>query len=378
MLNKNYYIVWLILLLEMLVFWNVKLVASESATKRFEFPYNYRSAAFLGRGDTGIAVADDEDAIFYNPAGVARGKGIFKAAVLAAPMLEFSQSARDLGNRIGVQESNPTDTLREQVGVPQHFGGNHFSGLIMRRAALGGYVHARNTGYVYKDPEAGALESIYAHGVNDGGLSFSIAEDFGKNLYIGGTIRYLQRAEYFVAANVAQAQTIFADTNTESIFMTGNGRALDLGCQLVFKKKRLVTEFGLTINDVGNTQFTPTKPTTIQGNQRPLRPSPQTVNLGAAWTVKSHVSDMKFLVDIRDIAGNTGLDEGKKIHFGTELSIAGIMGVVGGINQGYSTGGIYIDLHFLRMDLGSYAEEVGSQAGERGDVRYYGRFLVGF
>lgn len=351
--------------------------AASQTPLRHEYPYAYRSAAFLGRGDAGLAIADDEDAIFYNPAGVARGKGIFKRAVFLSPMIEMSQSARDLANRIGVQGSDPTDTLREQVGKPQHLGMNAFSGLVMRRAALGLYVHGRNTGYVFKDPDAGALETVYAHGVNDAGLAFAVAEDFGKRFRAGFTLRHMQRLEYFVNANVAEAQDAFTDTDSDQLAMQGTGTALDVGVQFSFGRKRFASAYGLTIQDVGNTQFAPAKSTTLAPAERPLQPTPQTVNLGAAWMVKSHVSEMKFLVDLRDVAGNTGLDHGKKLHLGTELNIAGLVGMVAGVNQGYPTAGFFLDLHVFRLDLGSYTEEVDSVAGQRGDVRYYGRIFVG-
>src|SRR4051812_18693052 len=60
----------------------------------------YRSAYFLGRGDTGIATADNEEAVFYNPPVIAYGKGIYKLTILASPQVEVSQSARDLSHRL--------------------------------------------------------------------------------------------------------------------------------------------------------------------------------------------------------------------------------------------------------------------------------------
>ena len=66
-----------------------------------EAPQVYRSATFLGRGDSGIAIADDEDSLFYNPAGLAlferpfgaapKAGDFYKRAVLASPMVEGSE-----------------------------------------------------------------------------------------------------------------------------------------------------------------------------------------------------------------------------------------------------------------------------------------------
>ena len=53
--------------------WGYQLMALELESYRL-----YRSAYFLGRGDTGIADADNHEAILYNPAGLALGKGLIQ------------------------------------------------------------------------------------------------------------------------------------------------------------------------------------------------------------------------------------------------------------------------------------------------------------
>ena len=100
----------------------------------------YRSAGLLGRGDAGISSADDEDAIFYNPAGLALGKGIYKKTVLLSPQIEISSNTRDLIRRISLEKADAIDTALDQIGKPNHASYQNFTGIVLRRAALGAFA----------------------------------------------------------------------------------------------------------------------------------------------------------------------------------------------------------------------------------------------
>ena len=103
----------------------------------------YRSAYFLGRGDTGIANADNHEAIFYNPAGLAQGKGIYKQTIFASPTVTISEDTKDLIRKVSVENNDSPQSLREHVGKNQHIGLNNFSGIVFRRAALGAMVSTK-------------------------------------------------------------------------------------------------------------------------------------------------------------------------------------------------------------------------------------------
>jgi hypothetical protein len=55
-----------------------------------------------------------------------------------------------------------------------------------------------------------------------------------------------------------------------------------------------------------------------------------------------------------------------------------MVGMTGGLNQGYPTAGVYLDLYVLRIDLGFYSEEMGDRVGTRPDTRYFLRLKAGF
>lgn len=341
-----------------------------------EYPYLYRSAYFLGRGDTGIATADYEDAVFYNPAGIAQGKGIYKEIIFAGPMVEVSQDTRDVVRKISVQEEDPTDTLREHQGRPQHLGLNTFSGIILRRAAIGVFGHSSNTALLYKDPEKGALESILAESVVDSGAVFSLAQNFGKSVFIGLTLKYIRRNQAYFQANATDSEKLTNLSSSDQISMSGTGTGADLG--FIYQTKgRTNFSFGLTVADVGNTTLIPDKKSELPKSERALKDIQQTVNTGIALETGAQSSKFRILLDARDLLSATGQDPTKRVHLGTELSLKDFIGFTGGMNQGYPTFGTFIDIRFLRVDMGIYTEEVGEQAGSRPDTRYYFKLHLG-
>jgi hypothetical protein len=65
----------------------------------------------------------------------------------------------------------------------------------------------------------------------------------------------------------------------------------------------------------------------------------------------------------------TDIQAGKKIHLGTELSLP-IIDLRAGINQGYMTYGIGINLLVFRIDAATYTEELGAYTGQSGQNRW--------
>lgn len=342
-----------------------------------EYPYSYRSGYYLGRGDTGIAVADDEEAVFYNPAGLAVGKGIFKRIILLSPYVEVSKDTRDVVREITLQDSDPTETLRHHEGKPQHVGVANFSGVILRKVAIGIYGYSTSTILLFKDHEQGAFETIDAHSRTDLGLTFSLAHQLGKsNFYAGTTLKYIKRTEATIYANATDTSQVSKMSENNSLAMTGTGTGADVG--LMYRSNtRTELALGLTINDVGGIQFIPEKSTDLPKNERPLKDNKQTINLGLAIVPGTKISKFKILADYRDILNSYDMSSFKKLHIGGELTVLDIVGMTGGLNQGYPSFGLYLDTRVVRFDIGAYGEEQGKYAGSRPDTRIFMKLSMG-
>lgn len=349
------------------------MVASATNELRADDNRLYRSAYFLGRGDTGISVADDEEAIFYNPAGLALGKGIYKKTVLASPQIEVSRATRDIARQLGAENADAVDTVRDHIGDPIHFGLQNFTGLILRRVALGAFVSSGVSMLAYKSKDAGALETVEIGAVANGGATFSLAESFfSPSLMFGVTAKYLQRGKGYASASTAEIDEVkekFDDTS--SFIGMGAGGGADVG-MMWQRGGQLNPSFGMTLSDVGNTKITPTDDTDLDLDVK------QTLNLGVALEPGTKWSKLRLLADYRDALGAVESNPRKRIHLGGELTVRDFIGFTLGLNQGYPGGGVYMDLYVVRLDFGVYTEEIGERVGSRPDTRYVMRIKAGF
>lgn len=334
----------------------------------------YRSASFLGRGDTGVAIADDEEAIFYNPAGIAQGKGLYKKTVLLSPQVEISEATKDLARELGSENANAVDTVIKHIGKPNHVGVSNFTGIILRRAAFGAIASSNVDLLAYKSKEQGGLEVVDARADQNLGVTFTLAEKFFRDsLYLGVTAKYLERGRGAITASAAEADQLKESLNDTSQFIgMGQGGGADVGLMWKSTGTRTNLSLGLTAHDLGDTKITPTDPTSLDLNLK------QTIDVGLALEPNTKFSKAKLLVDYHDVQGRVVTNPLKRIHLGAEISVLDIVGVCGGLNGGYPTAGLYADVYFLRLDLSAYTEEVGERVGTRPDTRYAFRLKAGF
>jgi hypothetical protein len=332
----------------------------------------YRSAYYLGRGDTGLALTDDSEAIMYNPAGIAQGKGVYKRVILASPTLEFSDDARALAKEIKNDKSDLPATLAKRVGKNEHIGVYNLTAIVLRRASLGVFNGETTDILVYKSPAAGGLEGVKARAVTSNGAVFALAEDFlNQTLFIGGNIKYMHRGEAKVDVNITDADEL-KNMKSDKVLGTGTGTSVDLG--LMWKLRgRLLPSLGATINNVGGTRFTPSSK---------VGPAPsalkQLVNLGFAIQPGTKSSRFKILAEYWDATNALDSNALKKTHLGAELSVRDVVGFTGGMAQGWTSGGMYIDLYLLRLDGGIYIQEMSDRVGVRPDKRIFMRLTAGF
>jgi hypothetical protein len=195
---------------------------------------------------------------------------------------------------------------------------------------------------------------------------------FSKQLYLGITGKYLMHGKGYASASVAEIDRIKEDVKDKKNFIGfGQGEGADLG--VMYKGgSRTPWSLGLTINDVGDTSIRPSEETALDLNYK------QTINAGFAIEPGTKTSKLRLLVDYRDIQSRVETNPRKKIHTGAELMVAGAIGITGGLNQGYPTGGFFVDLYLMRLDLGFYTEEIGRAVGSRPDTRYVMRLKAGF
>lgn len=334
-------------------------------------PRLFRSGSYLGRGDTGIADADFHEAIFYNPAGIAKGSGLYKESVLLSGTVEISSASKDLIRQMVVEKNTDPETIREFIGKNQHLGLYGFSGVVLRRAAFGAFTSVQADALPAKSYAQGGLETLdFVYRANYG-VVFSVAEQFlSDTLQVGTTIKYIVNNSADMEIGVVDASnfsTIFKDQQRE-----GSGFGADLGVMYQLPTATPIS-LGLTITDIGDTRFD-----AKSSDKKAPDAIKQTVNIGSSVTTGTGQSTLQFLLDIRDVASNVDDNIYKKIHAGAEISFKNIMGFSAGLNQGYPALGAFLDLYVGRLDVGVYGEEVGDSIGSRPDQRLFFKFFAGF
>ncbi len=343
-----------------------------------ELQREYRSAYYLGKGDTGIATATGEDAIFYNPAGIAQGKGILNEILLASPQIEATQNIDQLYKSYNSSENSNSalQLISENQNTIYSAAGQNYSGLIFRRVALGVLDRANTNAYEAIDPTTGIpTANIYA--ANRAGVYLTLAHDFfDSRLFIGINGKYIQKKEINLKLTALDAETKLSNSSLSKVINNsldqGNGIGADFGMIYVLNKET-ATQIGVVYRNIGM-QYRWTVP---EGSKAPSA-EPTVLDVGFNTSTGTKRSRVSFAADIRDIANVQNTVFGKRVHLGLEYSLMDIFGVMTGLNQGYATFGIFLHTKFVQLESGMYTEELGSRLGEYPSQRIFARAVVGW
>jgi hypothetical protein len=344
---------------------SVSLSIFHQKAKSQELQRDYRAANFLGRGDTGIAAATGEDAIFYNPAGIAIGKGVLNEVVLGSPQVEGTQNIDQLYNSYTRSGSNNSalQLLSQNQNTIYSAAAQNYSGLIFRRVALGILDRANANVYEGINPTTGIpTANIYA--ANRAGVYLTLAHDFFNNhLLIGMNGKYIQKKEIDLKLSALDAETQLSNSSLSSVINNslnqGNGIGADIGMIFVLNKES-ETQIGVVYRNIGM-QYRWT-----------------VLDAGFNTSVGTKKSRIIFAADIRDITNVQNAVFGKRVHLGLEYSLMDSFGVMTGLNQGYGTFGVFFHTRIVHVESGMYTEEIGSRLGEYPSQRFFARVVLGW
>jgi hypothetical protein len=336
------------------------------------YPNFYRGLRPLGMGNAFTAISDDENALFYNPAGLAE---ISKVSVgLINPIVETSKSTIDLYNDsedIDTDDSGQVaDLLREYVGEHQHARVSLFPHVGFNVAQCGvmiGYLGQAALDAEIRNPAWPEVDTNYI--VDHGPLAGVGGRIASSNVRIGATVKYIYREsleEIYTATDIADDD--FED-RFEDDLEKGSDLALDLGVLYTLPFDwPIETHIGLSVQNLPEMDFGDAQDQQTQAN------------IGLA--LEKSFSKYKLLgaLDYRDLTNEIGEDDDipKRLHMGLEFQLPKILSIRAGLNQGYLTYGLTLDFWIVKLDFASYAEEVGAHAGQREDRRYAAQLTIGW
>jgi len=351
----------------MVAFVTILLLSGGSVQAR-EMPYFWKGIRPLGMGGAFTAIADDYNALCYNPAGL--DKVQHWSFSLLNPMIETGENSQNLYKDIKDTEFDNTSEvnklLRKHLGENQHvrasvfpyFVKQHFGFGVLGQATINAEVN--NPQYPEADISAvGDVAGVF-------GLGFGFLDNHA--LRVGGSAKYIQRQRLQQTYTAIQIADENFDETIKDDAVDGTGLGFDLGAMYTFPVTLKPTA-ALVIQNVGGTKL---------GDAGEI---PQQVNLGAGLHFDYGFMSINAGLDAMDITKNVNKDEKdffRRLHMGAESWMGKRLALRLGVYQGYFSAGATLNLWILKLDYANYAEEVGAYAGQAVDRRNVVQISLGW
>lgn len=329
----------------------------------------------LGMGNAFVAIADDSNALFYNPAGLSWVKGLHFNLIDMIVGFDNLDTLRRMGSTLKHGDFNQLirtdDTQFIRLGLKPTFVMPYFGIAIYNN--LQGFFDFRNL-------QAADVDVFAA---NDLGVTLGFSLPVSPFASIGASIKALHRTAVDVhltpadfLAQVGLGATDFqaaAYSALENQVGTGYAFGLSLGglAKIPLGKKGPTIQVGATVEDVTDTNFRPIGTTPVP------RPIPVSYNLGTALLYPvAKDTQLNVALDLRD--NFRDLPFFKQAHLGLELRHK-LFAFRGGLYQGYPTYGVSIEApHHTRIHFSSHAVELDNFLWTRAQRIYQVQIVVGF
>lgn len=334
----------------------------------------YRSARAQAMGGAYVALADDEAAVFLNPAGLAGGidpRFHYLPFDIDASIDTYSaltQSSSLLGNF-------SVDTLNALMGKNIYGRTQITPTLILPKFAVGLIVDGQ---IAYYSKNVALPQMTLGYQVTNGvqvatGFSFKgksrrRRDKAGGDLRVGIAAKYLFRRGGY---RELPTTTLLNLSSGASLLNQvaggwGSGYGVDLGVQYILPISDHVTAyFGSAMTDIANTTFT--------GEADPIEDN---LAAGAAVRFKAGVNEITLAYQANALTARE-IEWKQRNHFGLEWKLP-MLSIYGGIHQVFFTYGVGFDAWIFRVTALSYAQELGTYVRQDPNRRYMLKFDLKF
>ena len=353
----------------------------------------------LGMGNAGIGLSFDENALFYNPAGLASVDSILVGFPFLMEVSDDSVNIiKDISKLSG--DSKTSEIAELLMGKRVHFRSLIDLNLIMPFGELMtfGAAHGIELQFDFgvRNPVAIEIDfGLRLDRINNFGLALPVAR--GRWL-VGAGVETIERCD--IPLTTATFGTVLNNSDIGSSI--GKCELNDLKRAQTFNfgfQRRLETAsalkmtWGVTANNVGGLKFKRSDNETSPADQNPE------YSTGFSWQPSWGPVRLLYAIDIRDLTMEHADDTDcqskkstdclwKRLHIGTEIGIfpidsgASTFAIRAGFNQGYFTYGFelnpFIFFRGLNIQYAVYKTETGSQIGDRPDKRKVFQLNLGF
>jgi len=354
------------LLIVIISFYSFNLLTNE------HYIYIHRGARVLGLGGAFTGVSDDENALFYNPAGLNRIKES-RIAIFNPMVVIGSDTMGAIESIRSMTDDNIITSLDDQIGKDLSF---NVLGLMpfwtKKNFAVAMILPSvQNHTTIRRNIVPEFIEEI----ILDAGILVGISKGFLENekLSLGTNMKLMFRGS---GSTVIDATDLYSGEklSLSDMVQYGVGFDFDLGAMYTFDKMLFFTPtVGMSINNLLASsypfQFGNNDEIGDIGNRMKLK---RTFSFGSKFELPNYerykITRWIFVFDINDI----GLPGGffKKVHTGTEVWFFDFVAGRLGINQGYITFGVTLDIPYFQIDFFTYAEELGRNVGSKAGRSY--------
>ena len=351
------------------------LTASTSALALDQIIRPYQSVRVAGMGGVRITTGLYEDNFFNNPARVtANPSSRFTLFKISA--LEVNKSLVDSESQLTTaSNSEILDTISDLAGKNMH---------VRTQLVLPAFYLAANDDRKFAIG-FGLIGSVQADAV----VRQSYQTSFGGYLDVGPALtigrKYLDNDALSLGFTGHLIYRLSTDPNYSlqdyisgkspgitSIGGEGSMFDFDMGATYrIGDAKGLNLQFGAAMQNIlggkySNSAFRPVKLT-----QGPIS-QPRSLGVGVSISNPSLLifSNPTVAFEVTDMLNNQNGSFYRLLHIGAEVEFLSIFTIRGGINQGYLTAGLGLDLRIITVEVATYSEEMGLNAGVLEDRRY--------
>lgn len=313
-------------------------------------------------GNAYFGVVENADALFYNPAGLARVSGLnwlIADVKVGANGQEVLQTVNDIQGTTSFE-----NTVRTLYGDHVWVGAGAKSALTLPYLGFAVY-DSLDASLDVNNPVYPNLDVAV---VNDYGYALGAAVPILPVLHIGTTLKYVQRTGSRQPFGPSFVGSLDPNAIMANVETKGRGYSMDLGMNLLIPGP-VSPVLSFVWRDVGVTSFRADSLTLA------APPSDQDeMSLGLALNLDAGLVTVNPAFDFRYL-NRSDVQLGKKINFGLEVGLP-MLDLRAGFHQGYYTAGVGLNLGIIRVDAATYGEELGAYPGQREDRRYLVQFSL--
>lgn len=347
------------------------LLLISATTLKAARPISYESPRSLAMGGAFVAVADDHQAMFSNPAGL--GLNQKKAFSVINSTFIINDDYESINSRIDrlsdaelpASRNENYSALLEAMGKVGHRNWSNLAYYLGSEGFAAALYYNEKETYSVSNPVSPVLESQVD---KDTVLMGSVARSFNEAQVLfkdramgwwGTTIKFASRNSASTRYGVKDFSALTAEA-VKDANLTGATLDFDLGA-LWQLNNPLNTSLGLMVGNVLGSEFS----SEVGSLNRHYAAG---ISIKPLTGPPERNERLVFALDYWDDGADTSFFN--KVRLGSQLRVSDHIHLLAGLRSGYLTGGFALAWRDLRLQAATYSEELGKRPGDKEDRRY--------